>query len=135
MPTSHQAVGRCPILCEMNAVTIAIAHREDPLVERENTPASFAAAVGHGADMIELDFVARRDGPSSSSMTPLCPACGAWTDLWPIFELATLQPSGPEASAFRPGGGPSSDRDPLMVDFTEGEVVGRTLDASEKPTP
>src|ERR1700675_2127017 len=53
---------RRPILCEMNAVTMAIAHRGDPLVERENTLASFASAVAHGADMIELDLRRTRDG-------------------------------------------------------------------------
>ena len=43
-------------------MTIAIAHRGDPLVERENTLALFALAVGHGADMIELDLRRTRDG-------------------------------------------------------------------------
>jgi glycerophosphoryl diester phosphodiesterase len=34
---------------------LAIAHRGDPITERENTPAAFAAAVDAGAGMIELD--------------------------------------------------------------------------------
>jgi glycerophosphoryl diester phosphodiesterase len=41
---------------------LAIAHRGDPVAERENTPAAFAAAVAAGADMIELDVRRTADG-------------------------------------------------------------------------
>jgi glycerophosphoryl diester phosphodiesterase len=41
---------------------LAIAHRGDPITERENTPAAFAAAVDAGADMIELDVRCTSDG-------------------------------------------------------------------------
>jgi glycerophosphoryl diester phosphodiesterase len=41
---------------------LAIAHRGDPIAERENTPAAFAAAVAAGADMIELDVRCTSDG-------------------------------------------------------------------------
>jgi glycerophosphoryl diester phosphodiesterase len=41
---------------------LAIAHRGDPVTERENTPAAFAAAVAAGADMIELDVRCSADG-------------------------------------------------------------------------
>lgn len=41
---------------------LAIAHRGDPVAERENTPAAFAAAVSAGADMIELDVRCTSDG-------------------------------------------------------------------------
>jgi len=41
---------------------LAIAHRGDPIAERENTPAAFAAAVDRGADMIELDVRCSADG-------------------------------------------------------------------------
>jgi glycerophosphoryl diester phosphodiesterase len=41
---------------------LAIAHRGDPITERENTPAAFAAAVDAGADMIELDVRCTADG-------------------------------------------------------------------------
>jgi glycerophosphoryl diester phosphodiesterase len=41
---------------------IAVAHRGDPVVARENTPAAFAAAVALGADMVELDLRRTRDG-------------------------------------------------------------------------
>ncbi|MEP6811722.1 MAG: glycerophosphodiester phosphodiesterase [Actinomycetota bacterium] len=41
---------------------LAIAHRGDPIAERENTLAAFAAAVDAGADMIELDVQCTSDG-------------------------------------------------------------------------
>ena len=41
---------------------LAIAHRGDPITERENTLAAFAAAVDEGADMIELDVRCTADG-------------------------------------------------------------------------
>jgi glycerophosphoryl diester phosphodiesterase len=41
---------------------LAIAHRGDPITERENTPAAFVAAVDAGADMIELDVRCTSDG-------------------------------------------------------------------------
>lgn len=41
---------------------LAIAHRGDPIAERENTPAAFRAAVAAGADMIELDVRRTADG-------------------------------------------------------------------------
>ena len=37
-------------------VTIAIAHRGDPVGQRENTMPAFEAAVHQGADMVELDL-------------------------------------------------------------------------------
>ena len=40
----------------------AIAHRGDPVGHRENTLPAFAAAVGLGADMVELDLRRTRDG-------------------------------------------------------------------------
>jgi glycerophosphoryl diester phosphodiesterase len=46
----------------MGAVLIAIAHRGDPIAERENTLGAFAAAVRAGADMVEIDLRRSRDG-------------------------------------------------------------------------
>jgi glycerophosphoryl diester phosphodiesterase len=43
-------------------VTLAIAHRGEPVGHRENTPAAFAAALRAGADMIELDCRLTADG-------------------------------------------------------------------------
>ena len=41
---------------------LAIAHRGDPIAQRENTLPAFVAAVRQGADMIELDLRQTRDG-------------------------------------------------------------------------
>ena len=41
---------------------LAIAHRGDPVAERENTLPAFAAAVAAGAEMIELDVRLTSDG-------------------------------------------------------------------------
>ena len=41
---------------------LAIAHRGNPIAQRENTLAAFAAAVDAGADMIELDVRRTSDG-------------------------------------------------------------------------
>ncbi len=41
---------------------LAIAHRGDPVRERENTLPAFAAAAALGADMVELDLRRTRDG-------------------------------------------------------------------------
>ena len=41
---------------------LAIAHRGDPVAERENTLPAFTSAVREGADMVELDLRRTRDG-------------------------------------------------------------------------
>jgi glycerophosphoryl diester phosphodiesterase len=46
----------------MGPVPLAIAHRGDPVAERENTLPAFTAAVREGADMVELDLRRTRDG-------------------------------------------------------------------------
>ena len=43
-------------------MTVAIAHRGDPVGHRENTLAAFASGVALGADMVELDLRRTRDG-------------------------------------------------------------------------
>jgi glycerophosphoryl diester phosphodiesterase len=43
-------------------MTLAIAHRGDPLVNVENTLASFRSAVASGADMVEIDCRVTADG-------------------------------------------------------------------------
>ncbi len=43
-------------------MTVAIAHRGDPVGHRENTLQAFAGAVALGADMVELDCKLTRDG-------------------------------------------------------------------------
>ena len=44
------------------AAPLTIAHRGEPLGRRENTLGAFAAAVGLGADWVELDLRRTRDG-------------------------------------------------------------------------
>jgi glycerophosphoryl diester phosphodiesterase len=46
----------------MGAVPLTIAHRGDPVAERENTLPAFTSAVREGADMVELDLRRTRDG-------------------------------------------------------------------------
>jgi glycerophosphoryl diester phosphodiesterase len=46
----------------MAGVTAAVAHRGDPYQARENTVASFRAAIAAGADAVELDARATWDG-------------------------------------------------------------------------
>jgi glycerophosphoryl diester phosphodiesterase len=43
-------------------VTLAVAHRGDPVAHRENTIAAFEAAVAAGADKVELDVWPSADG-------------------------------------------------------------------------
>jgi glycerophosphoryl diester phosphodiesterase len=43
-------------------MTIAVAHRGDPLAARENTLAALESAVARGADMVELDCRVSADG-------------------------------------------------------------------------
>jgi glycerophosphoryl diester phosphodiesterase len=109
-------------------VTIAIAHRGHPLVERENTLASFAAAVLGGADMIELDLRCTGDGHivvlHDATLTRLWGVDRSVVDL----DLAEVQQIG--------GGGIPTLRQalghvalPLMVDFTAADVVQGALEA------
>jgi glycerophosphoryl diester phosphodiesterase len=46
----------------MVPVPTTIAHRGDPVAQRENTMAAFTSAVREGADMVELDVRRTRDG-------------------------------------------------------------------------
>ena len=111
-------------------MTIAIAHRGDPLGERENTLASFAAAVRHGADMIELDLRRTSDG----AIVVLHDA--TLTRLWGVdrpvaeLDLAAVREIGQGRQRI-----PTLDEVlrhiaiPLMVDFTEDDVVEGALAA------
>jgi glycerophosphoryl diester phosphodiesterase len=119
-----------PILSEMTPVPLAIAHRGDPIGERENTLAAFSAAVRHGADMIELDLRRTADGVivvlHDATLERL------WGDPRPVADL--------DVAALRLIGD-GTDRVPtltevldhvdlpLMIDFTETEVVAGAVDA------
>jgi glycerophosphoryl diester phosphodiesterase len=111
------------------AVTITIAHRGDPVAERENTLASFAAAMDEGADMIEIDLHCTRDAAIVVVHDPTL------TRLWGVDRaVADL-----DLSEVREVGG-GADRIPtlddvlravdipVMVDFTGPEVVDGALE-------
>jgi glycerophosphoryl diester phosphodiesterase len=108
----------------MTTTPIAIAHRGDPVAERENTLAAFAAAVQKGADMVELDLRRTRDGEvvvlHDARLTRLWAVDQAVADL----DLTELKEIG-EGTMRVPTLGEVLDAIdlPLMVDFTGGEVV------------
>jgi glycerophosphoryl diester phosphodiesterase len=110
------------------AVPLAIAHRGDPVTERENTLGAFRAAVRAGADMVELDLRIARDGEimvlHDATLSRLWGIDEACADL----DLAALQAVG-EGDVRIP-----TLRQvlraidiPLMVDFTGPEVVEGAL--------
>jgi glycerophosphoryl diester phosphodiesterase len=113
----------------MSAVTMAIAHRGDPLVERENTLASFVSAVGRGADMIELDLRRTRDGAivvlHDATLTRLWGVDASVADL----DLAAIAAIGHGHQRI-----PTLEEVlraieiPVMVDFPEDEVVEGALE-------
>lgn len=111
-------------------MTIAIAHRGDPVGQRENTMPAFEAAVHLGADMVELDLRRTRDGVIVVLHDPTL------LRLWGIdrtvgdLDLAQIREIG-EGDVRVP-----TLREvlaqftiPLMVDFTGDEVVEGALDA------
>ena len=108
----------------MWAMPIAIAHRGDPVGERENTLPAFAAAIQAGADMVELDLRRTRDGEIVVLHDPTL------SRLWGIdqtvadLDLAGLRGIGrgeTRIPTFRQV--LEALRIPLMVDFTGDEVV------------
>jgi glycerophosphoryl diester phosphodiesterase len=113
-------------------MTIAIAHRGDPVGHRENTLAAFHSAVALGADMVEIDLRRTRDDEVVVLHDPTLERL--WGDERAIrdMDLAEAQAIG--------GGGPlvriptfgevlAEVRVPLMVDFTKREVVEGALEA------
>ncbi|HVC71853.1 MAG TPA: glycerophosphodiester phosphodiesterase [Acidimicrobiales bacterium] len=105
-------------------MTITIAHRGDPVGERENTLAAFSSAVHQGADMIELDLRRTSDAVvvvlHDASLQRLWGVDRAVADL----DLATLGEIGwgderipTLAETLR------HVAIPIMVDFTETDVV------------
>jgi glycerophosphoryl diester phosphodiesterase len=110
-------------------VTIAIAHRGDPVGERENTLASFTSAVGMGADMIELDLRRTRDGTIVVLHDPTL------TRLWGVdrpvadLDLAELREVGQGPVRIPTLADALLHLEvPLMVDFTDGDVVPGALE-------
>jgi glycerophosphoryl diester phosphodiesterase len=112
------------------AVTITIAHRGDPVAERENTLASFTAAVGQGADMIEIDLHRTRDGVIVVVHDPTL------TRLWGVdravadLDLAEVRKIGSGDDRIPTIEDVLRGIDiPVMVDFTGPEVVEGALKA------
>jgi glycerophosphoryl diester phosphodiesterase len=109
---------------------IAIAHRGDPVRERENTLAAFRAAAECGADMIELDLRRTRDGEivvlHDQSLERLWGRDVSVGDLdW--GEVASIGENGLRIPLLRDVLAAVSL--PLMVDFTRREVVAGALAA------
>lgn len=111
-------------------MTIAIAHRGDPIGQRENTLPAFEAAVHQGADMVELDLRRTRDGVIVVLHDPTL------LRLWGIdravgdLDLAQVRQIG-HGDVRIPTLRQVLDQFtiPFMVDFTGDEVVHGALDA------
>ena len=111
-------------------MTIAIAHRGDPVGQRENTLPAFEAAVHQGADMVELDLRRTRDGVIVVLHDPTL------LRLWGIdrpvgdLDLAQIRDIG-QGDVRVPTLRRVLDQFtiPFMVDFTGDEVVQGALDA------
>jgi glycerophosphoryl diester phosphodiesterase len=108
----------------MGIVPLAIAHRGDPVSERENTLAAFVAAERQGADMIELDLRRSRDGEIVVLHDPTL------SRLWGVerkvadLDLVEVQAIG-DGTQRIPTLRQVLDEVglPVMVDFTGGDVV------------
>ena len=108
----------------------AIAHRGDPVHERENTLPAFAAAVARGADMVELDLRRTRDGEivvlHDQTLQRLWGVDASVGDM-DLAKVATIGHGDMRIPTLREV--VAVVRVPLMVDFTRREVVLGALDA------
>jgi glycerophosphoryl diester phosphodiesterase len=106
---------------------LAIAHRGDPIAERENTLAAFAAAVAAGADMIELDVRSTADGEAvvvhDRTLERVWGVVRRVADLRADDVRALGIPDLAEALAAIP------EHVQVMVDYDELAVAGPALDA------
>jgi glycerophosphoryl diester phosphodiesterase len=114
----------------MVAVPVAIAHRGDPIAERENTLPAFAAAVRQGADMVEIDLQRTRDGEIVVLHDRTLARLWGFDRKVADLDLAAVQGIGhgderiPTLRQVL-----SAIPVPLMVDFTGAAVVEGALDA------
>jgi len=108
---------------------VAIAHRGDPIGERENTLPAFASAVSLGADMVELDLRRTRDGAivvlHDQTLQRLWGLDVSVGDL-DLAEVASLGEGDVRIPTLREV--LTAVRIPLMIDFTRREVVQGALD-------
>jgi glycerophosphoryl diester phosphodiesterase len=109
---------------------IAIAHRGDPIAERENTLEAFRAAVRQGADMVELDLRRTRDGElvvlHDPTLSRLWTVDRAVADL-DLGEVAQIGQGDLRIPTFRQA--LDAVDVPIMVDFTGDEVVEEAVRA------
>lgn len=109
---------------------LAIAHRGDPYAFRENTLPAFAAALRAGADMVEIDIRLTADGAVVVLHDPTLERL--WGLARPVAELTLAEVRGVGG---RDGRIPElrevleTVQAPLMVDFTEADVVEPALEA------
>jgi glycerophosphoryl diester phosphodiesterase len=112
---------------------IAIAHRGDPVRERENTLPAFAAAAALGADMVELDLRRTRDGEivvlHDQTLERLWALDASVGDL-DRFEVAALGAGDVRIPHLREA--LAHVTLPLMIDFTRREVVPGALAAVQE---
>lgn len=110
---------------------IAIAHRGDPIGHRENTLPAFAAALGLGADMLELDLRRTGDGAivvlHDQSLLRLWEVDASVGDL-SLAEVARLGRGEERIPTLRQVLDAVPPEVELMVDFTRREVVAGGLD-------
>jgi glycerophosphoryl diester phosphodiesterase len=107
-----------------------IAHRGDPVHERENTGRAFAAALALGADWIELDLRRTRDGEivvlHDQTLERLWGRAVSVGEL----DLAEVREMGEGELRIPTLHDVLADVDaPLMLDFTRREVLAGTVDA------
>lgn len=109
---------------------VAIAHRGEPVVHRENTLRAFAAAVALGADMVEIDLRRTRDEEivvlHDQSLLRLWGLDASVGDL-PLADVAALGEGDQRIPTLRDV--LTEVPVPLMVDFTRREVVPGALEA------
>lgn len=111
-------------------MTIAIAHRGDPIGHRENTLPAFEAAVHHGADMLELDLHRTRDGEIVVLHDPTLLRLWGLDRAVADLDLAQVQALGQGDQRIPTFRHVLHAVDvPLMVDFTGDEVVKGALAA------
>jgi glycerophosphoryl diester phosphodiesterase len=109
---------------------VAVAHRGDPVGERENTLTAFASAVALGADWVEIDLRRTRDGEivvlHDQTLERLWGVEASVGDLdW--AEVSRIGEGALRIPLFRQV--LRTVDVPLMVDFTRREVVPGGLDA------
>ena len=115
---------------------VAIAHRGDPVHERENTLGAFASAVALGADMVELDLRRTRDGAivvlHDQTLLRLWGVDRSVGDL-DLLDVADVGEGAVRIPTLRDV--VDAVAVPLMVDFTRREVVPGGLDVVRAAAP